>query len=263
MSDLKLPVRYYRLGPAGDEAYVESNFDFATKELTMPTAQIGLVLVDCWDIHPYLSHLARSAEICETVLAPVADACRKIGITVIHAPSPGQAKLYPQWTKYATDTELFGPEAKEPDWPPPDFRKREGEYSQFVRDEVPRLKQWRKEEQAQRKIADCLEPQPDDFVIATGEQLHRLCRHRGLMHLVYGGFAANMCVPGRDYGTRAFNRRGYSIILLRDGTTAIEAAHTLDGMWLTEAAILDTEMIIGFTTTSADFLAACAPASKP
>jgi len=71
-----------------------------------------------------------------------------------------------------------------------------------------------------------------------------------------------MCVPGGDYGTRACNRRGYNIILLRDGTTAIEAAHTLDGMWLTEAAILDTEMVIGFSTTSADFLSACALASN-
>ncbi len=257
MAQITLPVRYYRLGPEGDEEYIEDNFDFATKQLTMPVEQIGLVLVDCWHIHPYLSHLARSAEICETVLAPVAAACRKAGIAVIHAPSPGQARLYPQWTKYATDMELFGADEPEPDWPPEDMRKRQGEYEQFVKEEVPRLKQWREEELSKRRIVDCLEPQADDFVIATGEQLHRLCRHRGIMHLVYGGFAANMCVPGRDYGTRALNRRGYNIILLRDGTTAIEAAHTLDGMWLTEAAVLDTEMVIGFTAIAADFLAAC------
>ncbi len=262
MPDISLSVRYYRLGPPGDEDYVETNFDFATKQLMMPAEKIGLVLVDCWHIHPYLSHLQRGERICETVLAPVAEACRKAGIAVIHAPSPGQAKLYPQWTKYATDTELFGADAEQPDWPPPEFRKREGEYAQFVRDEVPRLKKWREEELEKRRIVDCLEPQPDDFVIASGEQLHRLCHHRGILHLVYGGFAANMCVPGRDYGTRAFNRRGYNIILLRDGTTAIEAAHTLDGMWLTEAAILDTEMVIGFSTTSADFLSACALASN-
>ncbi len=261
MSGIKLSVRYYRLGPPGDEEYIESNFDFATRELAIPAEQMGLVLVDCWHIHPYLSHLERGEEICETVLAPVAEACRKLGVAVIHAPSPGQAKLYAQWTKYAADAELFDAEQPQPDWPPEDMRKRQGEYEQFGKEEVPRMKKWREEELSKRRIVDCLEPQPDDFVIATGDQLHRLCRHEGIMHLVYGGFAANMCVPGRDYGTRALNQRGYNVILLRDGTTAIEAAHTLDGMWLTEAAILDTEMIIGFTATSADFLTACAAAT--
>ena len=61
----------------------------------------------------------------------------------------------------------------------------------------------------------------------------------------------------RPWALRVHPDCAANIILLRDGTTAIEAAHTLDGMWLTEAAILDTEMVIGFTATSADFLAAC------
>jgi nicotinamidase-related amidase len=108
-----------------------------------------------------------------------------------------------------------------------------------------------------RGVVECLLPHPEDFVIATGDQLHRLCRANGIMHLVYGGFAANMCVPGRDYGTRAFATRGYTIILLRDGTTAIEAHTTLDGFGLTEAAIIETEMIIGYTALSTDMIAAC------
>ena len=106
MPDITLLVRYYRLGPPGDEDYVEANFDFATKQLTMPAEQIGLVLVDCWHIHPYLSHLERGEQICEQVLAPVAAACRKAGIAVIHAPSPGVAEHYPQWTKYASEDDL-------------------------------------------------------------------------------------------------------------------------------------------------------------
>ena len=262
MPAITLPVRYYRLGPEGDLPIIEANFGFATKDLTMPTDQVGLVLVDCWDIHPYASHLERGEHICENVLAPVANACREVGIAVIHAPSPGQAKLYSQWTKYASDAELFGAPGAETEWPPAEMRNRTGDYAQFAKEEVPCVKKWRAEELDKRKIVDCLEPQPNDFVIANGEQLHRLCRDNGIVHLLYGGFAANMCVPGRDYGTRAFGRRGYNVILLRDGTTAIEAHCTLDGMRLTEAAVLETEMTIGFTCMSADLLAACSKATQ-
>ncbi len=261
MPSIALTVRYYRLGPPGDEPYIESNFDFATRQVTIPAEQLGLVLVDCWDIHPYQSHLERTNQICQSILAPAAAACRKAGISVIHAPSPPQAKVFGQWTKYASDAELFGTPAAPPDWPPIEKRNGEGDFAQYVKPEVPRLKQWREEQLPQRGVAECLLPQPEDFVIATGEQLHRLCRANGIMHLIYGGFAANMCVPGRDYGTRAFAARGYTIILLRDGTTAIEAHSTLDGFGLTEAAILDTEMIIGYSALSADLIAACEAAT--
>jgi nicotinamidase-related amidase len=262
MPDITLPVRYYRLGPKADEAFVEAEFHFANTELTMPAEQMGLVLVDCWNNHPYESHLQRTGQICEAVLAPVAQACRQMGIAVIHAPSPGQARLYPQWTRYSPDSDLFGPSTPGPQWPPADMRNRCGDYARYRKPQHPRLKQWLDTELQNRRIAACLEPQPEDFVIASGEQLHRLCHHQGIIHLLYGGFAANMCVPGRDYGTRAMNALGYNTILLRDGTTAIEAAHTLDGMWLTEAAILDMEMIIGFSATSTDLLAACEVAEE-
>jgi hypothetical protein len=66
-----------------------------------------------------------------------------------------------------------------------------------------------------------------------------------------------MCVPGRDYGTRAMERRGYNVILLRDCTTAIEGHETIHDEWLTKAAILEHEMILGHTAIAADLIAAC------
>jgi|LSQX01.3.fsa_nt_gb nicotinamidase-related amidase len=260
MADITLPVRYYTLGPEADEAFDEKYFHFSHIDLTIPAEQLGIVLVDCWNNHPYESHLQRTSQISETVLAPVVDACRELGIAVIHAPSPGQARLYPQWTKYASEADLFSSDEPNAQWPPAAMRNRCGAYVQYAKPQHPRLKQWLETDLPKRRIATCLEPQPDDFVIATGGQLHRLCRHQGIMHLLYAGFAANMCVPGRDYGTRAMKALGYNTILLRDGTTAIEAAHTLDGMWLTEAAIVDQEMNIGFSATSAELLTAFAAA---
>ena len=113
------------------------------------------------------------------------------------------------------------------------------------------------ERQQVRRILPPLTPQPKDYVIATGEQLHRLCRHQEILHLFYAGFAANVCVLYRDYGTRAMAQRGYNVILLRDGTCAIEANSTLQDERLLKAAILGIEMFVGSTTTSQALLNAC------
>ncbi len=257
MPQITLPVRFYRLAPPDEGPFVEESFGRETLAWVLDSDETALVLVDCWDIHPYESHLERSNQICETILAPTAQACREAGIAVIHAPSPTQARKYPQWTKYASDAQLFDATGSEPPWPPDDARKGQEEYAQFKKPEDPRLTRWRVEKIKERRIVDCLEPLPEDFVISNGEQLHRLCHHQEIVHLIYGGFAANMCVPGRDYGTRAMNRRGYNLILLRDGTTAIEASETYETMGLTEASILETEMTIGTTALSSDLMSAC------
>ncbi len=257
MSTISLQVRYQRHAPDEGEEYIEPNFRRAFLDWELTATEAALVMVDCWSIHPIVTHQQRAAQICTDLIAPVAEACRRAGVRVVHAPSPGQAKLYEQWTKYACDAELFGGGGEPPEWPPAEFRNREGDYAQFARPTEPATKKWIDEELENRRIIDCLEPQAGDFVVATGEQLHRLCRHNGVVHLFYCGFAANMCVPGRDYGMRAMQRRGYNVILLRDCTTAIEAGHTYEAMALTEASILEVEMTLGFTATAAELIAAC------
>ena len=51
MSELQLPVRYYRLGVATGARGEEGQFSYGTLTWTLPTAQTALVMVDCWDIH--------------------------------------------------------------------------------------------------------------------------------------------------------------------------------------------------------------------
>ncbi len=256
MSQVTLQVRYQRHSVDTGVAYAEPNFERTTMDVSFKPEQAALVMVDCWDRHPIVTHQERAARICVELIAPAAQACRDAGLTVIHAPSPGQARLYPQWTKYASDVELWGPPASEIAWPPAEFRSRSGEYEKLAKRPEPELKRWLDEDLAGRCIVASLEPKPDDFVVATGDQLHRLCRHREILHLFYCGFAANMCVPGRDYGMRAMNQRGYGLVLLRDCTSAIEAQTTYPTMALTEAAILEVEMLTGFSATSEELVAA-------
>jgi len=239
----------------------EENFQWHERKVTIPAAQTALVLVDCWDRHPVESFRERAAQVARQKILPTVEACRAVGITIVHAPSPEVARKYPQWLKYAGDEELFGPRTSEPGWPPVEFRRHVHQYddSPFGRPAEPLLEQWLHDEALfpAMRIMELLEPEADDFVVATGEQLHRLCHDQQILHLLYAGFAANICVQFRDYGIRAMHNRGYHTILLRDCTSAIEGSHTLAGQWLLEAAIFNIELKVGCSTTAQQLQAAC------
>lgn len=253
MSELALQVRHYHFDFQEGQPWREENTRDLVTTCTLDPREVALVLVDCWDRHYLRSYIERTDRICCERIVPVVEACHEAGITVVHAPSPPQAKRYPQWLQYAAEEELFPP-ASPPvtgqEWPPQSFRRRAGDYQQFAKPPGAVVQAWRVVEADQRRIVPELEPRDDEFVVATGRQLHRLLRHRRILHLVYVGFATNMCVVGRDYGMRAMQARGYNVILLRDCTTGIEAYDTVESLALTRAAILEVEMLLGFTSTS-------------
>jgi nicotinamidase-related amidase len=256
--DLSLRVRSLRHGTDDGIECVEPDIHYQERDWTIPPGQSALVLVDCWAEHFIKSHQAASGRILEEVLAPVVETARAAGITVIHAPSPTYIDAYPQWVAYASDRDLgYEPGPPPDDWPPPAFRKKEGEFAAYARIPEPKVREW-VTDPSRYRICDAVAPRPGDFVVKTGDQLHRLLKHRKLLHLFYAGFATNMCILYRDYGTRAMAQRGYNIILLRDCTTGIEHAETVEGQWLTRAAIDSIEVSTGVSTTSAEFLGAAA-----
>jgi nicotinamidase-related amidase len=155
--------------------------------------------------------------------------------------------------KFECDKEPNSIKNQPTDWPPIEFLKREGKYSEFSRIKIPISD----EDRQKLTIDESIEPLPQDFVITTGEDLHRLLRAKKILHLFYAGFYVNMCIQYRDYGLRAMEERGYNIILLRDCTTAIEAHDTVDNLIITELSIRHIEMLHGFTTISKDFIEAC------
>ncbi len=261
---MNLTVRYLRHGTDDGVPCREPAIRLQEREWTLPPAQAAFVLVDCWAEHFIESHAEDSARMMRERLVPVLDAARRAGILIIHAPSPTYIQAYPRWVAYASDQDLgFAPAgAGGDDWPPPEFRRREGEYAAYARPKEPKIVEWVKDPSHYR-IHDAVAPQPGDFVIKNGDQLHRLLKHQQRMHLFYAGFATNMCILFRDYGTRAMSQRGYNIILLRDCTTGIEYADTVHGRWLTHAAIASIEVGVGHTTTSEQFLSACAALPSP
>lgn len=260
MKTLDIDVRYYHQTP---RAYItEADNKHRTLRWRLPVEGVALILVDVWSDHYVKSHLDRGRDITLTHIRPVLEAFRRIGALVVHAPSPDCARKYPAWLRYAGDDEVKGRSGgASDDWPPADFRRKTGDYAKWARPMEEKNKLF-EDIIANRGIIPEVAPQGDDHVIVNGDQLHRVLRHRKALHLFYCGFAANMCVPFRDYGMRAMKARGYDIVLIRDCTSAIEVADTIDDLAISRVCVVDTELTVGYTVSSSDLVAACGKAAS-
>ena len=242
-----LPVRRYLTYPPAGLPGEEWNYRHEEKTLAADTDQTALVLVDCWDaLYINETFVRRAADIVRSTIVPFAEFCRETGILVIHAPSLSVAGRYMEWMENPEDWDR-NPAPDE--WPPEDFRKRQGEHAGLAWSLTPLLADWYDYMQNQMMIMREIEPVGNDVVIASGDQLHALLSNRRILHLLYAGFATNMCVPNKDYGTRAMISKGYHAVLLRDATTAVETHETYRDELLKETAITNAETGHGFSST--------------
>jgi len=254
MAMLDLDVRYFQDSTPVGVPCREEHFIRRQVEMGLAVEETALVLVDLWNTHFIESWLERAVRVTEEGVVPVIAAARGAGLTIVHAPSPEVAAKYGQLRRHVVADAVV-----EPDWPPPQFRAREGEYAVFrgPRNQEPGIARHWDVHKDKLDMSAAIEVREEDFVIATGEQLHDLARQRGIVHLIYAGFATNWCILNRDYGMRAISRRGYNMILLRDATMGVEYPDTVDECFATEIAIREVETQIGFTASNEDFFAAC------
>ncbi len=247
---LNLKVQYFQDSPPSGLPYREEHFIRRHVRMELPVEQTALVLVDLWDNHFIESWLERAERITREAVVPALAAARRVGLTVVHAPSPPVAEQFEQLERHASP-----PPAAEPDWPPAAFRSRQGAYAAF---RGPRAQPPGIPSIDALGMSPHIDVRDEEFVVATGQQLHALLKERGVLHLIYAGFATNWCILNRDYGMRAMARRGYNMILLREATMGVEFPDTLAAEWATEMAVREVEQQLGFSASNGDFLAACA-----
>lgn len=253
---LSIHPRYYRWYPNQGEEWLETNTDYATLSWNIPLPQVALVLVDVWEKH-YLKEPEKRAEtiITEKYL-PLLAACRKSGLTIIHAPSPAVARLHPNWLKAerASATE----HNHDSRWPPVSFREKRDHYLSYRRPAEPREEE-RNKIVFPHRFHPKVQPAGKEPVIATGEELHLYCKKQGILFLLYAGFNTNACLITRDYGMlQMCNDRGYETILLKDCTTGMESKYTQASMSQTEGAILFFEMFGQYSITSDEVISGLA-----
>ena len=247
---ISIDVNYYEHPPRTEIREEEARR--STLRWELPVERVALVCVDVWSEHYVATHLARTTEITLEKIVPLQAALRRVGALVVHGPSPDCARKYGEWL----EEEVEGPAVAGADWPPAAFRRKEGEYAGFARPHTEKTEEFERIIR-DRSIVSAAAPREGDRVIANGEALHRLLQRRGVLFLFYVGFAANMCVPFRDYGMRAMKSRGYEIILVEDCTTAIEVEDTAGDLALSRACRIDAALTVGYTTGSQDLLGAC------
>ena len=255
---LRLSVRHIVHEPnPPDLPYREEHFGYVHLPVSVPLEQAALVLVDCWDQIIVESFQERAERICEETIRPVLEASRSAGITVVHAPSPPVAEKFREfWPPEAVDERATEAVAAAY-WPPADFAMRRGDWAHLQARRSGLHQELLDRIDRDRSIHPAVLPEAGDFVIATGEQLHRICRERGILYLFYVGFATNICVPDRDYGMRAMRERGYALVLLRDATTGVEARDTYSLLAATSVMIHQFELRdVAGTITADAFLAA-------
>ncbi len=242
---------------------VEGNFHTDEVMIELDPAQTGFVLVDMWDasdlpdeIKPGgISFCERAGEITRTTTVPALKAAREAGLTVIHAPTANVSEHYRDTCRVPNAPVAAPPAAR--DWPPAEARAawsqemweaRYGDYGADLR----------------KVMHDCMRIIPEaapiesDWLIFSSEDMHTICRERGLLNLVYVGFATNMCLLCKPGALEEMSRAGYRCVVLRDCTTAVENADSIADLGQTNAFLDWFEMhALAYTAWSKDFVEAC------
>ena len=250
-AELRLTPRYHRWHVDEGVDLLESNTFHGHLDWSIPRSQCALVLLDVWNQHYLKDTEARAERIIQQKLRPLVTACRGAHLPIVHAPSPDQAQKHAQWLQLpGWDAPSWPQDAS---WPPSAFRRNEEEFARYRLPDEPRDAE-REAHRAGLRIHPDIEPTDGEPVIATGQELHLWCRDQGIMFLLFAGFNTNACLLHRDYGTIDMNRRGYTVVLVRDCTTGMEAAATHATMGQTNNAILLSEMFGRYSVTSEDLI---------
>jgi nicotinamidase-related amidase len=244
--------RYYRLFTDPGIEQAVSNYAYAELDWEIPLDEAALVCLDVWNRTPWAATDTqdRGEEIVRTKIVPVLETCRAQGMQVVHAPANPVAPKSPNWVDLIDDDEPQPAYPKSPDWPPADFRRKTGRYAMYARPQEPQEEAGAKFSAEERDFHPLVRPVDDEAVIANGEELHRLCAQRDILHLFYVGFHTNACIVIRDYGVYHMLYRGYHTILIRDCTTGMELHDTQDELICTRGQIASLEQFDVYTITS-------------
>lgn len=251
---LNLTGRYYRSIPATDTGYEEEALD-------LPLAETALVSLHCWNIGcpdgppldpnfcvgmGYPETTAEAYRIMREAIRPALDAARQSGLAVCHVQAEGIARRYPAWYGCHAQEPVSG---KGPEQAIAGYRESILERSHGV------------DYQAKSGLADMdfpevVAPLPDEPVVHQTAQFDRILRERGIVNLIYAGFATDMCILNAPGGMGPMFELGYRLLLVRDATLGVECPDTFEERLATRWGMRYLETHWGDTIALHDFLAA-------
>ena len=261
---LRLNGRYYRTIPPSSPGY-------ETEALELPVEQTALVPLHCWDIGcpggaayddafcvgmGYPGVMAEEYRIMREMIRPAMDAARECGVAVCHVQDTRIARHYPQWLEEADrPAESAIPTASAPSEAIAGHRKAMLERAHGVAYND-------RSGLATMDIPEVVAPLPDEPVAHQTAQFDRMLRERGIVNLIYAGFATDMCILNAPGGMGPMLGLGYRVILMRDATIGVEPPDFLEERIATRWGIRFHEAHWGDTITTAEFIAACKAAQE-
>lgn len=263
---LSIPVWYYQHHDAdfsltvpeeGFGGWKKTRLDFAPEHT-------GVVVMHAWDCgteeqypgwHRAVPYIPRGAEVCWRVFPGLLSAVRKSPLPLMHVVS--SAGYYKDLPGYKKACELAGRNAEKLDTIPSDPVR--DALSQFRNDHVFPGKHNVPDIQKGFSRLDFdpnARPLDDEYICEDGHQLFAVCKHLGVNHLIYAGFAIDGCLLISPGGMVDMNQRGFMCSAFRQAVVAIESKESARNQFAKEIALWRVALLFGFVFDVDDFVEA-------
>ncbi len=264
-----MPGSFYRQYDAdySRDVPAEGFQGWVTESIPVSLHHTALVVMHAWDCgkpgqYPgwrnNCEYHDRADRICREVFPPLLAAIRQSPIPVIHVTMGGTHyfREYAGYKKAVRLAESLPPEN------PPEQQAVDDPVSLELKDRYvgyPALLGKHNAEDIERgmrnvNFAPNTEPLGDEGIAEDGRQLSALCRHHGINHLIYTGFALNWCLLLSRAGMADMKPRGFLCSVVRDAVTAIENKETARRELCKEVALWRIGLAFGFVFSSGDII---------
>lgn len=272
-ASIRLPAGYYQQFDADYHRDVpaEGYGGWKRAEVDLSRDHTALVVMHAWDCgspeaypgwYRAVEYIPRANAICAQVFPRLLGAVREHGFRLLHVVGGGD--YYKGCPGYRMARELAGESPPSPEQAASDPH-------------LDRLRRFRAENvfvgkrnaedvrcgSARIGFAPQARPRDDEGVAEDAHQLFALCKHFGVNHLIYAGFAINWCLLMSPGGMLDMSRRGLMCSALRQAVTAVENKETARRELAKEIGLWRVALAFGFVFDVEDFVSAIARQAEP
>ena len=227
-----VPTWYYQQFDANYDLEFAGEGYGGWKQANLPinTEKTAIVLMHAWDtgtIEQYpgwyraVEYIPRAIDICDNLLPDFLKKVRSSNLKLFHIASSNQ--IIDEYPGYAKTLEICGGDT---------FK-----YEQIEADEtIKKLQHFRGENvivgthnrpdvtrgQKRLDFYPTARPLDSEEIVCTSEQLFKLCKKYEINHLIYTGFAINMCLTVSPGGFVDMSRHGIMCSAIKQLVTAVE-----------------------------------------
>lgn len=176
--------------------------------------KVAIFAIDCWHWHWCRTWRSRAGSLIPRFNYSF-DSARKLGMTIVFSPTNSMRDMNELPQRQAT--------LALPDYPLPALANLPDPYPGAIR--------W--------GMCECglgeacfynnnnnnqhpdLKMEADEFIALTQQEAYNVLKERGITHIIYSGFATNMCMWGKPTGMKYMRQFGFKCCFARDMTEAI------------------------------------------